>query len=140
MFELTPFTSFGGLDPFRVFDDFDRSFFPSAKGSFKTDVISRENEYVLEAELPGFKKEEIKISTSDGYLTITAEHKDEKDEKNEKGEYVRRERSYGSFSRSFGISGIDEQGIKANFENGVLKLTLPRLQPQKPAVKQIDIM
>ena len=64
---------------------------------------------------------------------------DEKEEKNDKGEYIRRERSYGSFSRSFDISEIDEGAINASFDNGVLTLKLPKLEKREPEQKRIEI-
>ena len=93
----------------------------------------------MEAELPGFKKEDISVDVKDGYLTISATRNEEKDEKNEKGEYIRRERRYGSFSRSFDISQIDQAGISAGFENGVLKLVLPKIDSHEKEIKKIEI-
>ena len=72
-------------------------------------------------------------------LTISAEHKEEKEEKDEQGNYLRRERRYGSFSRSFDVSGIDEKGITAAYENGILKLTLPKAMPAVEPTHRIAI-
>lgn len=142
MFGLTPYERRGALgnyDIFKEMEEFDKHFWPSGKVSFKTDIIDNGKEFILEADLPGFKKEDINIDVSGGYLTITASRNEEKDEKNDKGEYIRRERSYGSFSRTFDISEINESEIKANFENGVLKLTLPKAEAQEQSPKKIEI-
>lgn len=66
-------------------------------------------------------------------------HKDSKDEKDDKGDYIRRERYYGSYSRSFNVSEIDVEGIKAAYENGVLTLTMPKKAPVKPESKHLEI-
>ena len=96
-------------------------------------------EYELEADLPGFKKEDINIELDDTYLTIQAERKSETEEKDKTGSYVRRERSYGSFSRSFDVSGIDVSAIKASYQDGVLKLVLPKKEEIAPAARRLEI-
>ena len=93
---------------------------------------------MLTADLPGFTKDDVKITAENGMLTIQAE-KDENNENKDKDNYVRRERRYGSVQRSFSISGIDEQNITAAFENGVLTLTLPKEKEQQPTSRQIEI-
>ena len=89
--------------------------------------------------MPGFNKEDIKIDVNGSALTLCAEHKSENDEKNKNGEYIRRERSYGSYCRSFDISNIDESAIEAEYTNGVLKVTLPKKAEQQPETKRIEI-
>ena len=89
--------------------------------------------------MPGFNKEDIKIDVNGSVLTLCAEHKSENDEKNKNGEYIRRERSYGSYCRSFDISNIDESAIEAEYTNGVLKVTLPKKAEQQPETKRIEI-
>ena len=145
MFELIPFDrrnhSVSAFDPFRAFDDMERSFFrdvPSV-ASFRTDVTDTGDAYKLEAELPGFKKEDIKIDVEDDCLTISAERKVDEDKKDEKNNSVKRERYYGSYSRSFNVSEIDVEGIKAAYENGVLTLTMPKKAPVKPESKHLEI-
>ena len=98
-----------------------------------------DGKYVLEAELPGFNKEDIQLDVKDGILTITAQHTENEDEKNDKGEYIRRERRYGSFRRSFDVTGIDENAITASYKDGVLELTLPKAQQVLPESKKIMI-
>ena len=100
--------------------------------SFKTDVQETDKEYLLEAELPGFNKEDIKVELNGDYLTIKAEHSNEtKDE--EKGKYIKQERYFGSYSRSFDVSGIDTDEIKASYKDGILKLNFPKkeIDPKK---------
>ena len=106
---------------------------------FRTDISETADGYKLEADLPGFQKEDIHIDIDDDILSIRAEHKDSKDEKDDKGDYIRRERYYGSYSRSFNVSEIDVEGIKAAYENGVLTLTMPKKAPAKPESKHLEI-
>ena len=143
MFELIPF---GGhrvsvYDPFRAFDEMERSFFGngqnSALSAFRTDVIDTGDAYKLDAELPGFKKEDIKIDVENDVLTISAERKVESDEN--KPNFVKRERFYGSFSRSFDVSGIEVDGIQAAYNDGVLTLTMPKKVETAPASRRLEI-
>ena len=90
-------------------------------------------------DLPGFKKDEIKVQLKDGYLTLSAAKGLDKDEQDKKGNYIRRERYYGSYSRSFNVSEIDVENIKAAYENGVLTLTMPKKAPVKPESKHLEI-
>ncbi|WP_294837284.1 Hsp20/alpha crystallin family protein [Eubacterium sp.] len=103
-----------------------------SKNLMKTDVQETENGYVLEMDLPGFSKDEVKASLKDGYLTIKAEKGLDKDEKDEKtAKYIRRERYAGSCERSFYVGDINEADIKGEFKHGILKLTIPKEQPKK---------
>ena len=139
MFGMIPFDR-RDSSLFDMMDNFERSFFGSSTStasSFRTDIRDEGDKFVLEAELPGFKKEDIKLDLKDGVLTISAQHSEESEEK--KNSYIRRERRYGSFSRSFDVSGIQEDHITAAYNNGVLALTLPKAQPVVPAARQIDI-
>ena len=143
MFELTPFVRKNhpaqAYNPFRDLDEFERSFFGrNDVAEFKTDITENEKEYVLEAELPGFKKEDIKIDLGNDRLTIKAEHTESAEEKKENS-YLRRERSYGSYARSFDITGIEESAITASYENGVLTLELPKKAVPVPVSRQIEI-
>ena len=99
----------------------------------KTDVQENDNEYTLAMDLPGFKKEDVKVSLKDGYLTISAEksHDSDNDEA-EHGKYIRRERVYGSCSRSFYVGkDLTEEDIKGEFKHGILRLTIPKVQPKE---------
>ena len=111
----------------------------------KTDVKEVEGNYELSVEIPGFNKEDISASLKNGYLTISAKHeenKDEKDEKDEQDKYIRRERRFGSCQRSFFVGdAITEEDIKASYNNGILKLTLPKEKerlPQEPKTIAIE--
>ena len=136
-----------------VFDDFDRSFFrgfpqtdralygKNAGRMMKTDVKETDEGYELDVELPGFKKDEIKLELNSGYLTISTEKNLEKDEKNQQGKILRQERYSGTMQRSFYVGGsITEEDIKAKYENGVLSLTIPKKEaPKAPEKKTICI-
>ncbi len=139
MFGMIPFERNDNL--FNVFDNFERNFFggSNAVAAFRTDIRDEGDKFVLEAELPGFNKEDIQLHVKDGILTITAQHNESNDEKDKKGNYIRRERRYGSFTRSFDVSGIQEHAITAAYNNGVLELNLPKAQPEAPVSRQIEI-
>ena len=151
MFELIPFerraNRVATYDPFRDLEEFERSVFggSSVMGSFRTDVIDTGDSYELEAELPGFKKEDIKLDVENDVLTISAEHSydskdDEKaEEKDDKGDYIRRERYYGSYTRSFDVSAVEVDKIDAEYSVGVLKLTMPKKAALIPASRRLEI-
>lgn len=140
MFELMPFgyRRVAAFNPFRELEEMSRSFWDdSAVSAFRTDISEKDGNYVLDAELPGFKKEDINIDIDKDCLTITAERKSESDEGNDS--FVRRERYYGSYSRSFNVKGIDTDGITAAYKDGVLTLTMPRKTPEIPASRRLEI-
>lgn len=104
------------------------------KNLMKTDVKENENGYELEMDLPGFKKEEVKVSLENGYLTVSAAK--ESGNENESGKYIRRERYSGTCQRSFYIGeDIRQEDIKGEFKHGILKLSIPKQEP-KPAVEE----
>ena len=103
----------------------------------RTDIKDAGNEYLLEAELPGFSKQDIHIDLNGNRLEISAKHEEAKEEKKEN--YVCRERKFGSFSRSFDVTGIDTSGISAGYQDGILTLHLPKKQPVKPEAKRIEL-
>lgn len=123
----------------------------------KTDLRDTGDSYVLEADMPGFRKEEIKLSLEGDVLTIAAEHTAEKqneeapekdgesgeaktaEQPESKGTYLQRERSFCKYLQRLDISNVDVEHIDAAYENGVLVLTLPKKQPAKPEVKRIEI-
>ena len=103
-----------------------------AKNLMKTDIREKENSYELAVDLPGFKKDEISIDLSNGYLTIEAAKGLDKDEEDKKGRYIRRERYSGSMSRSFYVGeNVKQEDITARFENGILSLSVPKEEEQK---------
>ena len=124
------------------FDDFARPARSAARYNtpttnvMRTDVKEDENGYELHIELPGYQKEDVKAQLKDGYLTIQAEKNQNNDQKDEDGKFIRRERFYGSCSRSFYVGeGLTEEDIKAKFENGVLKIAVPKKE-KVPAVEE----
>ncbi len=152
MFGLVPFGQRKDLarrqDEFdQIFDIFREPFFHGAlapfanwsgTGSFRVDVKDNGDAYELTAELPGVKKEDIALRYENSYLTIEAKKDERKDEKDDSGNYIRRERTTGSVSRSFYIDGIDESKVGAEFTDGVLKVELPK-QAKADVARQIEI-
>ena len=108
-----------------------------AANLMKTDIQEHEDGYTLEMDLPGFKKDEIKVELNNGYMTISAAKGLDEDEKDKKsGKYIRRERYTGSCQRSFYVGeDVTEEDIKAEFKHGILKLFIPKKEA-KPAVEQ----
>lgn len=93
---------------------------------FNTDVIDQGDHYLLQAELPGFKKEDINIDLANDTLTISASHNEESTDENSKNNYVRKERRYSSYSRSFYVEGITPDDINASYKDGILEVTFPK--------------
>ena len=131
-----------------VFDDFfDFPFYDDkaekklyghhAANLMKTDIQEHDDGYTLEMDLPGFKKDEIKVELNNGYMTISAAKGLDEDEKDKKsGKYIRRERYAGACQRSYYVGeDITEEDIKAEFKHGILKLFIPKKEA-KPAVEQ----
>lgn len=119
----------------RMFDDMFRTPFGSGVAAMSTDVQDMGDSYEMEMELPGYAKEDLKADLKNGYLTITAQHSSDNDEKDENGKFVRRERYTGHCQRSFYVGeGVKQEDIKASFENGVLKLVIPK--KDAPAVEE----
>ena len=139
MFDLIPFEHKNN-DLFRYLDDMERAFFGGNVdiAPCKTDIVDEGSRYVLKADLPGFQKEDIDIHVEGNTLTISAQHKEESEEKKD-GKFVRRERKYGSFTRSFDISDIDQAKINASYDNGILSVELPKQVEVVPAPTKIDI-
>lgn len=150
MFELRPYSHKNNslYNPFREMDEFEKQFFANPFGGFfgtgaleefKTDIKDEGDHYELEADLPGFDKKDIKLDINGDVLQISAERHSEHEEKDKKGKYVRCERSYGSYRREFDLSGVKSDEIDAKYENGVLKLTLPKKEEQAPASRRLEI-
>lgn len=144
MFELIPIDRhmrrMAGFDPFREFEEMERNFFGGAAPAmtgFRTDVSDMGEAYKLECELPGFKKEDIQIDIENDCLTITAERRQSDEEKNTN--YIKRERFYGSFSRSFDVSGIEVDGIDAQYNDGILTLNMPKRAELMPVSRKLEI-
>lgn len=107
----------------------------------KTDIKEKKDKYIIDIDLPGYDKENIKMSVEDGYLTINATVDSNKEEK-EEGKFVRKERYMGSCSRSFYVGeAVESEDIKASFKNGTLKIEIPKKDEKKelPEKKYIPI-
>ena len=148
MFELIPMTHFNRSfrNPFAEMDNLARAFFNepffSANAEirpFRTDIKKTEDGFQLEAELPGFDKKDISVGIEGDVLTIKAQRSSDTENKDNKENYVRIERSYGSYERSFDVSGIDTENIGAKYENGVLILNMPKKEPVTPPQRQLTI-
>ena len=111
----------------------------NASRIMKTDVHETEDSYELAVDLPGFKKEDIHVDVADDRLTVSAERHSNYEDKDKKGNYLRCERSYGSYARSFDISGIDAAGIKAAYADGVLRVTLPKQKEVPASSRRLEI-
>ena len=143
MFELRPFerrnNHVAAYDPW---DQMERAFFGDGSwgrglSEFKTDIQDKGDSYLLEADLPGFKKDEITMKLENGTLTVSAAKGLDKDEQDKKGNYIRRERYAGTLSRSFYVGdAVSEEDIHAKYEDGILKLSLPKKAPK--AVEEKD--
>ena len=131
-------------------DPFNDPFFTSSRNALygkhsknlmKTDVRETDGTYELDIDLPGFKKDEINAEIRDGYLTVSAAKGLDKDQSDKDGRYIRRERYAGQCSRSFIVGeGVTEQDISAKFEDGILRLSIPKkTQPQLPETRRIAI-
>lgn len=126
---------------FPFLNDFFQPFFASNESmpvGMRVDVKDENDHYLLEADLPGFKKDDVNIEIDDGMLTISAEMKEEKKDES-KSNYVYNERRHMKLQRSFSLSGINETAVSAAYEDGVLKLTLPKQAEQPVAGRKIDI-
>ena len=116
-------------DPFKGFDY-------NTSGLMTTDVKDTKDGYEMTMNLPGVKKEDIQAELKDGYLTINAVSNSNKDEKDKDGKYIRKERYSGSCTRTFYVGdSVKQDDIKAKFEDGTLKLTIPK-ETSKPAVEE----
>ena len=132
-----------------VFDDFDRDFFrgfrtpermlygKNAPHMMKTDVRETESGYELDMDLPGFKKDEIKLELNNGTLTVSTQKSVEKKDEGKDGKMLRQERYAGSMSRSFYVGDhVTEEDVKARFEDGVLRLSIPKKDAKKVEEKK----
>ncbi len=124
------------------FEDIDKKLYGKhAAHVMKTDVHEHDDGYEVVIDLPGFKKDEINVDLKDGYLSVSAAKGLDKDEKNSKGRIIRQERYSGSMQRSFYVgNAVSEEDIKAKFEDGVLRLSVPKKEIKaEPEKKLITI-
>ena len=118
-------------------DDLFDNFLEGDSNRMKCDIYEKDNNYVIEMDIPGFSKDDIKIECNNGNLVVTAE-KAKTDEESDDKKYIRRERVYGKYTRSFYLGEVDEESIEASFVDGILKLSIPKIQ-EKETKKFIEI-
>ena len=128
--------------PKMEFPDVDRKLYgKNVAHIMKTDVHESDDGYELDIDLPGFKKDDIKLSLENGYLSVSASKNNENEQKDTSGKVIRKERYSGSMQRSFYVGdAIEEDDVKAKYEDGVLKLDIPKKDSKKvPEKKYISI-
>ena len=135
MFDMIPFTSPRAYKASTIWDPF-QEFFGTVVHSAATDIRESGDAFTIETELPGYDKSEINVSMQEGVLTVRAAH--QSDNSSDDG-YIRRERTSATVERRFEVSGVDAGAITAEYVNGVLKLTLPKLPESRPQEHQIAI-
>ncbi|WP_100401099.1 Hsp20/alpha crystallin family protein [Bacillus sp. FJAT-44742] len=120
-------------------DFFNDNFFPAFQNinRFKADIRDEGSKYVIEADLPGFHKEDIDIEYNDKYLTIKGVREEQKE--TDKNKYIHQERQYGEFVRKFYLQVIKEDEIKATFTDGVFELEVPKDESSQTTLRRIDI-
>ena len=138
MYGMTPFGR-NAFDLFNIWNDLDKNYDSMPVNACKTDIKDAGDKYVMESELPGFEKEDIKLDINGEFLVISAEHTVESEEKDDKTKYIRRERRFGSYKRSFDISDVDAEAISAEYKNGILTIELPKKKPAEPVAKRLEI-
>ena len=127
------------MTPFDFFEDFSRNLFNDFKSNLiKTDIHETDNEYIVEAELPGIPKENIQITYEDGVLTIRGQQQTDTVDEDKKGKLIRSERSLTSVRRQYLLENVKEDEIKASYSDGILKVTLPK-DSNKEIKKSIPI-
>lgn len=110
-----------------IFEDFSRNLFNDFKSNLiKTDIHETDNEYLVEAELPGIPKENIQVTYEDGVLTISGQQQIDTVDEDKKGKLIRSERSSTSLRRQYLLENVKEDEIKASYSDGILKVTLPK--------------
>ena len=127
------------MTPFDFFEDFSRNLFNDFKSNLiKTDIHETDNEYLVEAELPGIPKENIQVTYEDGVLTISGQQQIDTVDEDKKGKLIRSERSSTSLRRKYLLENVKEDEIKASYSDGILKVTLPK-DSNKEIKKSIPI-
>lgn len=147
MFELRNYRNPAPMyfDPFREMDEMERRFFGKPAGAqpagrrFRTDIRDNGDSYTVEADLPGVAKDDIRLELTEDTLTVRAVRHSDREDENKKEQYLRCERFYGEYSRSFDVSEVDKENIKAKYADGVLTLTLPKRTETVPETKLLAI-
>ena len=140
-YDLKPFgRDYFDMTPSELFRDFWRQFFSNFpdEQSIKTDISEKDDRYELKAELPGFSKDQIDISYENGMLIISAENNQVNEEKDDEGKVIQKERSYSNVKRMYSLNNIDEDNIKAKFEDGILSVDLPKTENSQRKVIDIN--
>ncbi|MEJ7542001.1 Hsp20/alpha crystallin family protein [Staphylococcus intermedius] len=141
-FDMRPFNhSFFNMEPSDFFKDFGRHMLDDAftTSHIKTDIKELDDAYVVEAELPGMDKENIQLKFENNVLTITAQHSVEDRKEDEEGRMIRQERHFSNMQRSFTFNNVDENNIKASYQNGMLNVTLGKRTPGRSTNSDIPI-
>ena len=117
---------------FGMMPDIDRALYGKhARNLMKTDVRETQDSYLVDIDLPGFKKDEVKVELKGGYLTVQAAKGLDRDRKDEQGRYIRQERYAGQMSRSFYVGEqVRPEDLRAKFEDGILQITVPKEAPR----------
>lgn len=115
-----------------IFDNFDST----RNNNMKCDIYEKDGDYHIEIDIPGFDKKDIKVECDNGYLTVTAKKDEDAEDKTKN--YIRRERSYGKYQRSFYIGDMDSNEIRAKFKHGMLKIIVPKVET-KETKRHIEI-
>jgi HSP20 family protein len=147
MFEMKPYRrdTMSTWNPFSAMEDmekhfFDNNFFSShGLAEFKTDITDEGDHYEMKADLPGFQKEDIHLDLEGDTLNIRAERHSEHEDQDKKGKFVRCERSYGAYNRSFDITGIKGDAITASYDGGVLTLEMPKQDTRVDTTRHLEI-
>nr|WP_010883722.1 Hsp20/alpha crystallin family protein [Streptococcus thermophilus]AAF04361.1 low molecular weight heat stress protein [Streptococcus thermophilus] len=127
------------MTPFDFFEDFSRNLFNDLRSNLiKTDIHETDNEYIVEAELPGISKDNIQVTYEDGVLTISGQQQIDTVDEDKKGKLIRSERSLTSVRRQYLLENVKEDEIKASYSDGILKVTLPK-DSNKEIKKSIPI-
>lgn len=145
MFDVIPFRRNNAGKRGAYLDEFFDNFFSNdflvpvkfPKNNFRADLKETDTEYIIEADLPGTSKDDVKLNYSNNNVIISAKRENLVEDNGEN--YIRRERSYGEFKRAFYVDNVDKNNIKASFKDGVLKITLPKLEKDKITSGQIEI-
>lgn len=137
MMGLTPYRRRGGMPS--LFDDFDRAFWDlmPREQMFRADVKDLGDSFEIQAELPGIKKEDIHVDIDGDALTVSVTREQSKDESSDN--YIRRERAFGSFQRSFDISSVKADNITASYVDGILTLKLPKKEDAVQLQRKVEI-
>lgn len=141
-FEKKPFNnSIFDVNPSDLFKDFGKQIFDQFPNQtqIKSDVTELEDYYLIEAELPGIKKENISLAFDKNILTIEAKQAQLNSEEDSAGKIIHQERSYSDLKRQFNFDNVNEQGITAAHDNGILRVTLPKLPAEENKATRIEI-